>query len=94
MELKKSAIAKMFGVSILTVDNWEKQGKINRIENQKDLRYDLKSVLSMAEQSIFKIENKRLILEKAIEVLKFEIKQDELYHSNLELYNKSMGIKK
>jgi hypothetical protein len=91
MELKKNKIAKMFKVTLLTVDNWEKNGKIKRIKEADSLIYDLQSVLQMANQTILQLESKRNIVQDAINLLLFEIEQDKIYTENIEKYNKAMG---
>jgi hypothetical protein len=91
MELKKNKIAKMFKVTLLTVDNWEKNGKIKRIKEADSLIYDLQSVLQMANQTILQLESKRNIVQEAINLLLFEIEQDKIYTENIEKYNKAMG---
>ncbi len=65
MELKKSKIAELFKVTVLTVDNWERKGKIKRIENIDSLKYSIPSVLKMAKENILLLEEKKKILNDA-----------------------------
>lgn len=93
MELKKNRIAKLFKVSVLTVDNWEKKGKINRIDNVDGLKYDISSVLKMAKDAEIELDAKKKVLKEAVSILEFEIEQEKIYFENIEKYNNAMGVK-
>lgn len=88
MGIKKKEVAKLFEVSILTVHNWDKSGKILKSNDG----IDIKSLLSMAKDELQKLKNKEKIIKSAIDVLNFEAKQEKIYFENLEKYNKAMGI--
>ena len=86
MELKKSKIAELFKVTVLTVDRWERKGKIKKIENIDSLKYSIPSVLKMAKENILLLEEKKKILNEAVSFLEFEIEQDKIYLDNIEKY--------
>ena len=93
MELKKSKIAELFKVTALTVDSWERKGKIKRIENIDSLKYSIPSVLKMAKENILLLEEKKKILNEAVSFLEFEIEQDKIYLDNIEKYKILMAKK-
>ena len=93
MELKKSKIAELFKVTVLTVDSWERKGKIKRIENIDSLKYNIPSVLKMAKENILLLEEKKKILNEAVSFLEFEIEQDKIYLDNIEKYKILMAKK-
>lgn len=93
MELKKSKIAELFKVTVLTVDSWERKGKIKRIENIDSVKYSIPSVLKMAKENILLLEEKKKILNEAVSFLEFEIEQDKIYLDNIEKYKILMAKK-
>lgn len=91
MGYKKKDIAKLFKVSLLTVDNWAKKGNIKKCEDTNQLMYECINVLEIAKKEQLILKEKQRVIEEAIFNIEYKIKQEELYKKNLDKYNNQIN---
>lgn len=91
MGYKKKDIAKLFKVSLLTVDNWAKKGKIKKCEGTNQLMYECINILEIAKKEQLILKEKQRVIEESIFNIENKIKQEELYKKNLDKYNNQIN---